>query len=300
MFTNRKIPLSSLLKDQSHTILRDAEIAFAGKLTTPLEHRIVPVSTHDHIAQANTATGVAALITPPDLSSEVPDGLGLILSDNPLETLAKIQTALAQTPSLQWDSFETRIHPTAQISKTAEIASTDVVIGPATQIGPGVVVEPRTLIGARCRIAAHTHLGAQGFEKDPGNPGHLLEQSGGVKIADDVTIQSSCVISRAIFGGFTQAGDRTLIDSLVSVSHDCNIAPDVIICAKASLSGRVKIERGAYIGPGSSISNGITVAQGGQVSLGAVVTRDVLENEKVSGNFALPHEKWLSFIKQFR
>ena len=39
---------------------------------------------------------------------------------------------------------------------------------------------------------------------------------------------------------------------------------------------------------------------GGNVTLGSVVTRTVEAGERVTGNFALPHERFIRFIKSIR
>ncbi|MCY4180454.1 MAG: hypothetical protein OXD48_09305, partial [Litoreibacter sp.] len=213
MFTKRKIWLSELLEGGALSIVRDAEIAFAGKLSTPLNDRIVPLQSQDHLERATRSDGTTAFITPEGLSQKIPDQFGLIIAPYPMAALAHVQSKLANHPTLQWDRFETRIHPSAQIDRSASIAPFDVTIGADTVIFPGAIIGPRTAIGARCSIGPNTHIGATGFQKDAGTPGHLMAQSGGVRIADDVTIQSSCVVSRAVFGGFTEINSEVLIDS---------------------------------------------------------------------------------------
>jgi UDP-3-O-[3-hydroxymyristoyl] glucosamine N-acyltransferase len=113
-------------------------------------------------------------------------------------------------------------------------------------------------------------------------------------------LQPNCVIGRATFGGFTKIGAETLIDAGVSISHDCEIGAEVTICANASISGRATVGRGAYIGPNAAISNGVALGDKSVVSIGSVVTRAVAPNTRVTGNFAMPHAKWLALIRKFR
>lgn len=300
MFTNSKIRLSDLLEESDLTITRDAEISFAGKLSTDLPDRIVPLSTADQLKDGFAAGGMVAVITTDKLAEAIPEPLGLIQTPNPMAGLSVVQQMLVDHPSLQWKRFTSRIHPTAQISPAAVVAPYDVVIGPSTVVSAGANIGPRSIIGARCLIGPQTHIGAEGFQRNSSKPGHLMPQSGGVQIGDDVTMQSGCVISRAVFGGFTRIENKVLIDSLVSISHDCKIGSGTVICAKVSISGGSKVGNSAYLGPNSTISNGITIGDRVQVSLGAVVTQDVSSDQKVSGNFALPHENWLKLIRQFR
>jgi UDP-3-O-[3-hydroxymyristoyl] glucosamine N-acyltransferase len=66
------------------------------------------------------------------------------------------------------------------------------------------------------------------------------------------------------------------------------------------LAGSVRLGNDVWIGPNSTISNGVTVGDGAKVSLGAVVTRDVPAGARVTGNFAVDHEKFLGFLKSIR
>ncbi|OYV07782.1 MAG: UDP-3-O-acylglucosamine N-acyltransferase 2, partial [Methanosaeta sp. ASP1-2] len=52
--------------------------------------------------------------------------------------------------------------------------------------------------------------------------------------------------------------------------------------------------------PNATISNKLTVGEGAFITMGAVVTRNVLPHKKVSGNFALDHAKFMDFIKSIR
>jgi len=48
-----------------------------------------------------------------------------------------------------------------------------------------------------------------------------------------------------------------------------------------------------WIGPKCVILNRLSIGDGSKVLMGPVVIRNVKENESVSGNFALPHDKHL-------
>jgi UDP-3-O-[3-hydroxymyristoyl] glucosamine N-acyltransferase len=70
--------------------------------------------------------------------------------------------------------------------------------------------------------------------------------------------------------------------------------------AHASITGSVVIGDEVWIGPNATISSAITVGNRASVSLGSVVTQDVPDDQRVSGNFAIRHERFLSFIRQIR
>jgi len=66
------------------------------------------------------------------------------------------------------------------------------------------------------------------------------------------------------------------------------------------ISGNVRVGNDVWIGPSAAISNGITIGDNCWVSLGSVVTKDVQAGSRVSGNFAIDHEKFIQFIKSIR
>lgn len=301
MFTANRITLSELAPLLGLDMRRDAEIAYVGKVPTRLEGRLVPAGKQGHLDEAATATGIAAFVVPEDLVAAVPPGAGVIVAEKPVVTANAIHEYLCDRPGFFWQDFDTRIHPTAVIMPGAHVAVRNVEIGAGTVIGPNAVIFERTIIGAGCQIGATVVVGMEAFEQKAGaTPKALLKQAGGVSIGDHVTLLPGCTIARSTFGGFNRIGAETKIDAQTYVAHDCVIGERVTICACCDISGRVEIGDDAYLGPNCTISNGIRIGTKAIVSLGAVVTRDVDDNSRVTGNFALPHEKWLSILRDYR
>ncbi len=300
MFTHRRILLSELAEAAEISVIRDAEIAFAGKIPSVLECRVVPASSPEHLSLAAKSRGISAFIVPRSLIEDVDAAAGVAVSDEPKAAIIRLQGVLARRENFQWNSFETRIDPSADIDPNSHIAPRDVVIGAETVVGPNACIRPRSIIGNNCKIGPGCVIGAEPFDTYTTSPRGLISASGGVEIEDHVTLQPNCVIGRATFGGFTKIGAETLIDAGVSISHDCLIGSRVTICANASLLGRVEVGREAYIGPNATVSNGVSLGDKCVVSIGSVVIRSVEPNTRVTGNFALPHAKWLALIRKFR
>ncbi|MCG7573282.1 hypothetical protein MHM39_06855 [Phaeobacter sp. CNT1-3] len=305
MFTNAKLELAELAKIADFHVVRNAEVSYAGKVPTRLDRRVVPAAAPNHIeaAIAISAPGseIAALIVPENLADMVPETFGLGVAAQPQQTVARIQEHLAQRADFQWQSFETHIAPGVSIAPGAYIAPRDVVIEAGCTIGPNASILPRSIIGPNCHIGAGTVIGMDAFDQMPGaQPRRLIRQSGGVRLERDVTIAANCSVSRSTFGGFASIGAGTLIDANVYIAHDAKIGRDVTICSSVSLSGRVTLEDKSYIGPQAAVSNGITIGASATVSIGAVVTRSVPSETRVTGNFALPHEQWLDLVRDYR
>jgi acetyltransferase-like isoleucine patch superfamily enzyme len=55
-----------------------------------------------------------------------------------------------------------------------------------------------------------------------------------------------------------------------------------------------------WIGPNATIASEITIGDRANITLGAVVTRDVAADQHVTGNFAIDHKKFIAFLRTIR
>ena len=123
--------------------------------------------------------------------------------------------------------------------------------------------------------------------------------AGTVRIGRGVDIHANCCVDRGLFGE-TAVGDATTIDNLVYVAHEVRIGERCRIGAHAVINGSAVLGDDAWIGPGAVLSNGISIGSQAIVTMGAVVTRDVPPSVRVSGNFAIDHERFLAHIRSIR
>jgi UDP-3-O-[3-hydroxymyristoyl] glucosamine N-acyltransferase len=162
-------------------------------------------------------------------------------------------------------------------------------------IAPGVVVEND------CVLHPGVSLGVPGFNTGIiGGRQRIIPQLGGVRLKPYVELLANVCVARALFGGETTLGEETVADNLVYIAHDVQIGRRVQICALVNILGRVEIGDEAYIGPSSVIINGARIGEKAKVSIGAVVTRDVPAGTTVSGNFAIPHDRFLTHLRSVR
>ena len=178
---------------------------------------------------------------------------------------------LCEDPALEFFKFHNRLVETGFYPDMQEV-----LIGPGTTVGQGAI------------------LGVDGGRV---YKGLRVLHGGSVWVGSDSFIGANTVVVWGIWGNPTVIGDNCFIGNLVNIGHGCIIENDVMILPGAILCGSVHVGKGARISPGAVISNGVRIGAGAFVTLGAVVTKDVKPGERVSGNFAVEHSRWLGFVK---
>jgi UDP-3-O-[3-hydroxymyristoyl] glucosamine N-acyltransferase len=301
MFTGRKLLLSEFRRSANIEVVRDCYFVSVGKIGSRFPNRLVFAQEQSQVFKAIETSGIAGIITKPELSSFVPLGFGLAISENPGKSIFEIHRMICGRENFTWATFPTDIHPSVYVGPGAYIAEHDVIIRENVRIGPNAVIYPRTIIEKGSSIGASVVVGQEAFEVDrSGEIWSILPQGGGVHIGENVDIQANCTIVRATFWGFTTIGNETKFDCMVHFAHDSWTGRRVRIAACAEISGRVTIEDEVFVGPNASISNGVTIGRGAHITIGSVVTKDVPEGCRVTGNFAIPHEKWIAFMRWVR
>jgi len=74
------------------------------------------------------------------------------------------------------------------------------------------------------------------------------------------------------------------IDNLCHIAHNVLIKSRSILTACVEISGSSIIEEDVWIGPNSSVINGITIGKGSLIGIGSVVIKSVPPNSTVFGN----------------
>ena len=223
--------------------------------------------------------------------------VGLIIHNNPRELFYKIHMHLSSNFS---EEMPTGIDQSAQISNLAIISPKNVRIGKNTVLEEGVVIKPGVTIGDNVNIRSGVILGAEGYELVKiDNQTRVIPHIGELSIGDNVDILSNSTVCKAIFKGSCNViEDNVFIDCIVHVAHGVRIGRGSRIAAHAVIAGNVDIGQNTWIGPGAVISNGITIGDEAFVALGSVVISNLDKGKKVSGNFAVDHDKnLLRFIE---
>jgi UDP-3-O-[3-hydroxymyristoyl] glucosamine N-acyltransferase len=214
---------------------------------------------------------------------------GLIFVDNP--RLAFIRAV----NYIQNEVIERRISSHALISKNAKIGSNCcigdfAVIGDNCYIGDNTIIYDRVSlvrncrIGRNCTIQSGVTMGFDGFayERLPNGELEKFPHLKGVIIGDNVEVLSNCQIARGSLSD-TVIGDGTKLDALVYVAHNVKIGRNCLLTGGAKIGGTAKIGDQCWIGLNSTIKQKVRIGNNAIVGAGAVVLRDVPDEDIVAG-----------------
>lgn len=168
----------------------------------------------------------------------------------------------------------------------------DCIIGDFVEINHNTVIYSGTIIGNNVKIGANNTIGGVGFgyEKDQDGTYVLIPHLGNVIIEDNVHIGNNTTIDRAVLGS-TLLQENVKVDNLVHIAHGVNIGRNSLIIANSMIAGSCIIGENVWVAPSSSILNKLTVKSNALIGMGAVVVKNVEENQIVVGNPGKPLQK---------
>lgn len=293
--------LSDVAAEAAFDVVRDGDFSTLGSAGDPANGMLVFAEDERWLRAIDGNGAVAAVITTSALAEQVPDGLAIAVAESPRRSFFELHNHLARTDGFYWRDFASEIDPRAQVHPRAVIAERNVRIGAGCVIEPNATVHERVIIGDGVTLRSSSVIGTQGFEFKRID-GRILSvaHAGGVRLGDAVEVQANTAICRSLFGGYTELGSDTKVDNLVHIAHNARIGRRCLIVAHAMIGGSATIGDDVWVGPGVCISNGVTVGDGASLTIGSVVTRDVLPGQRVTGNFAVDHERFLSHLRTVR
>lgn len=282
-------------------VAADGEFASLGMVGGSGERMLTLLYDPRFLPRLQDNRAVACVLTLPGLAAELPADVGVACADDPAATFYAIHDYLDRETDFYWKDFASDISAEARIHPTAFVAQRNVRIGAGSLIEPRVTVLERTIIGRGVVVRAGTVIGGEGFEpKSVAGRKIVVAHAGGVRLADGVEIQSNCHVARAVFGGFTEIGEETKLDAMVHVAHGVRIGRRCELAACAMVAGSTMIGDDVFVGPNASLSSELTIGNGAHITIGAVVTRDVAAGRRVSGNFAIDHQRLIAHLRRIR
>lgn len=193
---------------------------------------------------------------------------------------------------------KTRIASSAVIHPSAVISDVGVVIGEGVIVEPNATIYPDVTIENDVIIRAGAVLGVDGFE-------HKRTSRGIVSVAHDGCIlikrAAEIGVNSNIVKGFsyrdTIVGEETKIDALVHYAHGVQSGYGCMVVASAMVAGHVTLGNNVWVGPNASIANRLTIGDDAFITFGSVVVKNVPAGHKVTGNFAIPHDRFIQNLK---
>lgn len=187
------------------------------------------------------------------------------------------------------------ISKNASISENSKIGSNcyigpNVVIGDNCNIGNDTIIYDRvsivqnTTIGNKCVIQPGVTIGADGFAFERYENGETIRfpHIKGVKIGNNVEICANTNIARGSLSD-TIIGDGTKIDAMVQIAHNVVIGRHSQITTGTIIGGSTRLGDMCWTGLNSTLKDNIHLGNNVLVAAGAVVIRDVPDNDVVAG-----------------
>ena len=279
---------------------KDGEFNWLGLTAEEYEGKKVLTFLNDekYYKEIENNKSITCIVTTAEVAKKIEkDKYGIIISNNPRKDFFELHNKLVKE-GFYFTKRDNRISEKAYISEKANIGKYNIIIEDNIIIEAGVTIYENVTIRRGTTIKSGTILGADGFQYVRDREEIIkVEPAGELEIAENVVIHNNSVIDKGIFGK-TFIGENTKIYNLVHVAHDSKIGKNVFLTAGVIVCGRVKIGDNSYLGPNCTIKNGLFLDKNSKVSMGAVVTKNVNENEVVTGNFAISHEKFIKNLKK--
>lgn len=100
-------------------------------------------------------------------------------------------------------------------------------------------------------------------------------------IAADVIVgEGAQVMAGSIIQPGSSIGQDSIVNTRVSIDHDCKIGENCHLAPGVILSGCVNIGKGAHLGTGSTVIQNISIGANSTVSAGSIVYKDLV-NDKI-------------------
>ncbi len=274
------------IKDKvSIEVVRDGEFESLGLVTDSKPKQLVFIEDSKYLQSMLKNSNISSVVTTKELSSSIPEEVGVGTNKNPREAFYSIHNYLAEYTDFYGESFDTEIASTAKIHPTAYIAPQNVRIDERCEIGPNVSILEGSILEKDVIVRAGSVIGVEGFQF------HRIEgkimpviHSGGVLTHNRVEIQALSCISKALFGGFTEIGEDTKLSCMVHIAHNVRIGTRCVVCALVVVAGSTVIDDDVWIGPSATISSELIVGKGAFISIGSVVIKSIPAQTQVMGN----------------
>lgn len=139
-------------------------------------------------------------------------------------------------------------------------------IGARVTIGDRFIAQPNAVVGSDgFSYVTPDVSGVERVRQTLGDQGEIAAQSfvrihslGAVRIGDDVELGAHVSLDRGTIRD-TVIGDRTKIDNLVQIGHNCVIGNDCLICGQTGLAGSVTVGNNVVMAGQTGVADNIFI-----------------------------------------
>lgn len=237
----------------------------------------------DHPKYYDKALNSAATVIFINKAVEVPEGKGIIISDDPFTSFNKVLNHFNPHSFFSTeDQRYQKIDPTAFVHPSVVVGK-HVSIGEGSVIMPNVCIHDNVSIGKNVIIQAGCVIGSFGFYYK-NRPTHFdrLMSAGSVEIEDDVEIGANCTIDRGVTA-VTRIGKGSKIDNLVQIGHDTLIGEKCLIAANCGIAGCVTVGNEVTFWGQVGVTSGIHIGDKAVISAKSGVSKSLEGGKTYAG-----------------
>lgn len=226
---------------------------------------------------------------------EIPDSLISLVVDDPNYSFFTLVDHCGGEYLSGIKSLIPSEHP---VDRLRGVSQTGVYLGEGVLLEPNVTIHPGTYISDNVKIRAGAVLGLDTFQHQRTTKGIVSPKHDGYLIVEEgVEVGACATVSKGFSYRSTRLKKGCRLDAHVYVGHGAQVGVGTFLCAGSRVMGHVDIGEEVFIGPNAIVSSRCVIGDRAKVSLGSVVTKSVPESATVTGNFAIPHDQFISNLK---
>ncbi|WP_299041964.1 UDP-3-O-(3-hydroxymyristoyl)glucosamine N-acyltransferase [uncultured Tateyamaria sp.] len=201
---------------------------------------------------------------------------------------------------LSFVGWRARLGPNAHLRE-------HVSIGAGVQIGADFIAQPGARIGGDgFSFVTPEKSGVEAVRESLGDQGHATGQPwariaslGAVVIGDEVEIGSNSVIDNGTIRP-TTVGNRTKIDNLVHIGHNCVIGEDNLLCGCVGIAGSVTVGNFVVMAGQVGVSDNVTIGNNVVLAAASKVLSSVRDGKVMMGYPAIEMKTNLEVFRNVR
>lgn len=265
-----------------------------------------------------------ACVTTEMLKSFLPQGIVVLLCDNPKEAFIRLcEYMYSEKKPTSGIDVSAKVSSSAKIGQNCFIGA-NVVIEDNVAIGDNCVIEANVVIchdckiGNNCRIGSNAsiaysiigndcyiysgaRIGFDGFGFQLMNyRHHRIPQLGRVIIGNDVEIGANTCVDRGALED-TVIGDGCRIDNLVQIAHNDKLGRGCVVVSQVGIAGSCTLGDFVVLGGQVGLADHLNIGSGAQIAAQSGVMRDVDNGAVMMGSPCVPFKDYMrqvSFLQK--